>query len=742
MSCKWQRWLPDVLVAVWLLFLGITIWQHTLHSAQPPLYDPLGYMLKAKHFWEAVGQGKPFNPMNLDPVSRPPGTVLMTYPFGFSDNFLGFHFRSVFLPILCVVMAVYIVAGATKSVANAGWAAAIAVLFSTLPMFYHLDLIDETGGPVRWGLVDNFQAGVAAMAAAAAVRSTIKKSQAWLLFAISLAAFTLLIKPSGLMVMALLALAWLVIVAFEWIRASRLQNPDRQLLPYALKGTAVFLFVYGFMIYLCVFSEYFSEEMFAYAKQSLVVMAEMLQASFDVFLIIFHKSSGEALPLWAIGVASFFSYRIVRNKKPITQLQAIVLACLANSLIIWGLGAWYWLVVQSGGNQIRYFYPFMLMGGICVVPAAIEIWRQTHRMVRYVFLALCLVPAFNIAALLEAGDSPSIYWQNQTGVSLSVGVHKEIISQAYAFLDNIRKTGKNAKIYTVCNDSVTAIFDNVGLYENMFRQDLPSFKVQNTTDWQKGFAVRVNDLLGSDYLLTRVDGTQYPQDLLKAKQFDSIELEREAFEVFLSTLDERSGVKIYSEGRSIRLLRIVDPSALNHAIEEFVSAHAWRPEFVEANKPVWWNADEVSAYTKKLAEDEIDFGGVYKLHALLITSVPKGIKIEVWWEGLQQEKANSQHMLFLHLVDSSGNTILQNKQIFLYPYAPFAATRKWRHDEVNFDLQPSDERVASLAFGVYQVDGQFLLANKGQTDWGGKRVLIPLKPFLHPEVAKASSVPR
>ena len=184
MNCKWQHWLPDVLVLIWLLFLGITIWQHALHSAQPPLYDPLGYMLKAKHFWEAVEQGKPFNPMNLDPVSRPPGTVLMTYPFGFSDNFLGFHFRSVFLPILCMVMAVYIVAGATKSEANTVWSAAIAVLFSTLPMFYHLDLIDETWGPVRWGLVDNFQAGIAAMAAAAAVRSTVKKSQVWLLFAI------------------------------------------------------------------------------------------------------------------------------------------------------------------------------------------------------------------------------------------------------------------------------------------------------------------------------------------------------------------------------------------------------------------------------------------------------------------------------------------------------------------------------------------------------------------------------
>jgi hypothetical protein len=300
MNRKWLRELPNVVIMLWLLFLGITIWQHALHSTQPLLYDPLGYMLKAKHFWEAVGQGKLFNPLNLDPVARPPGTVLVSYPFGFSDDFLGFRFRSVFLPIVCIVAAVYIAAGAVQSVAIAGWKAAIAVLFSSLPMFYHLDWTDDTIGPLRWGFVDNFQAAIAGMAMAAAVRSTASKSQAWLLFAISLAAFTLLIKPSGLMIMALMALAWLVIVAFEWNYTLRFQSPDRPLPTYALRGAASFLIIYGCVISICIFSEYFSKDVFAYAKQALVVMAEVLSVSFQAILLLFHKSSGEALPLWII----------------------------------------------------------------------------------------------------------------------------------------------------------------------------------------------------------------------------------------------------------------------------------------------------------------------------------------------------------------------------------------------------------------------------------------------------------
>ena len=345
----WKNWIPNVLILSWLLFLGISIWQHALVSGQPPLYDPLTYMSKAKHFWEAVELGKPFNPMNLIPSVRPPGSILMSYPFGFSDSFLGFHFRSVFIPILCMVVSVYITAGTAISITSAGWVAAIAVLFSTLPMFYHFDLSDETFSSVRWGLVDNFQASIAAMAMAATIRSLMTKSQLWLLFSISLAALTLLIKPSGLMVMALLAWTWFVTVACQWRCASRCLSPDRLLLAYALKGTVVFLIFYGSVIAVCVFSEYLSEQNFAFAKKVLVTMDEACRISLHDSYRLLHSSSGEVLLIWIIGVASMFTYGTIFGKKPMTQLQATVVACLLSSIIIWILGTWYWLIVQAGG---------------------------------------------------------------------------------------------------------------------------------------------------------------------------------------------------------------------------------------------------------------------------------------------------------------------------------------------------------------------------------------------------------
>ena len=321
------------------------------------------------------------------------------------------------------------------------------------------------------------------MAMAATIRSLMTKSQLWLLFSISLAALTLLIKPSGLMVMALLAWTWFVTVACQWRCASRCLSPDRLLLAYALKGTVVFLIFYGSVIAVCVFSEYLSEQNFAFAKKVLVTMDEACRISLHDSYRLLHSSSGEVLLIWIIGVASMFTYGTIFGKKPMTQLQATVVACLLSSIIIWILGTWYWLIVQAGGYEIRYFYPFMLMGSICVVPAALFIYEQTHNIIRQGFLVLCLIPAFNIAGLLMAGDNPSIYWQKLTGVNVSVGVYQESVRQAYTFLKETRKIGKNATVYTFADGVSSITFENILLMEEMIKPRQLNIKVVNPLDW-------------------------------------------------------------------------------------------------------------------------------------------------------------------------------------------------------------------------------------------------------------------
>jgi len=722
----WLVWLPHVLVACWLLYLGASIWQHVLYSVQPPLYDPLGYIQKALHFWQALERGELFNPLNIDPVSRPPGTILMSYPFGFTPDFHGYHFRSVFLPILSIVAAVYIVAGLAQLKASGWWVAAIALLCSSLPMFYHFDWIEGLYCTSRWGLVDNFQAGIAAMGTAATVRSLMKRSFPWLIFGALLAAFTLLIKPSGLMIMALTGLIWIMFVAADWFLGSKHKSHDHSLRRYAFKGGATILIVYSCITALCIFSGYFSKGNLGYAQQALEVMREVLQIPFQQILALFHNSAGEALPLWVIWVGVLFMYRFLAVREGNKPLPVGVLVLLVGSLFAWILGAWYWLIVQAGGSQIRYFYPFLLMGVVCMIPVAFYIWPRVNRPIRNIAMVICFLPALNIGGLLAAGDSPSITWQKIAGVSISVGIGREEVRQANTFLHELRKVKKDARVYSFSSGVPSFIFENVGMYEEIIHPELPVFHVTIPLDWVRGFAVRVEEILSCDYMLTRKVGSSDAGSLLAVKKLDSFGAETLAFEIWLSTLNAKSGVETVSDGQALCLLRIVDRNALNHAIDAFVSACSWRPEFVAANRPVWWSAEEVLDHFGIFAAEEIDFGGIYKLHALSISRISDGVKIDVWWEELRHEEANNQRYMFFHLVDTSGK-IIYNKEIELFPYRPMDTEKRWRHGAVQFNGALSDGNLASLAFGIYQPSGQFLLPDKNiPSDWEGRRVLIPL----------------
>lgn len=721
---EWRAWLPHALVVCWLVYLAITIGQHAFNSVQVPWGDPLSYMQKAASFWQAVDQGRLFNPFNLSPTVRPPGTVLMSYPLGFSPDFHWFYFRSIFVPILSVVAAVYVAAGKTQARATGWWVAAIAFLFSSLPMFYWFDWNDEHWVNNGWGMVDNFQAGIAALAAAALVRSLVTRSQPWLLVCSLLASLTLLIKPSGLMVMALIGVVWLIVVAFEWRSTSRSESPSSSLRAYALKGAAVFFVVYASVIALCVFSDYLSRRNFAYAMRALDFYQDVAVAA---SLWLFHLTSGEAVVLWLAGVGVLLLKSLSAKRDGNSLLSARVSGLVVGSLVIWILGVWYWLVLQAGTTQIRYFYPFMLMGIICMIPAALYVRPKTNRLTRSLMMSICFLPALNIGALLAAGDSPSDDWETLSGVSVAVPAEREEVRQAYAFLNEVRKTKKQVRVYYF-NGVHPSMFAFVGAYEKIVRPELAGFDPVDPMDWSRGFVVRVSELLDSDYILTRKYSSQ---DIarLTPRQLDSFVVESKAFDVWLSTLDERAGVEVASEGHVLRLMRIVDRPALDRAIKKFISEHSWRPEFLAANQPLklWWSAENVAADAKNVAATEIGFAGVYELHALSISKVDNAIKIEAWWEELRHEEANNKRYLFLHLVDSAGD-ILYIHQIALHPYDPPFADRRWHYGTATFVNVLPDEKLASLAFGVYQPPGSFLLADKGKTDWNGRRVLVPIAP--------------
>ena len=718
-----QAVIPHAIVILWLIYLGAMIWQHDIQSVQPPHHDPLTYMEKAMNFWKAVDQGKLFNPLNIEPTARPPGTILMSYPFGFSSDYKGFLFRSVFLPILFIVIAVYMAAGIPRT-SSEGWGiAAVSILFSAIPMFYNFDFNEINSGSTHWGLVDNFQAGIAALAAAGFVKSLKARSLIWLMWGAFFGSFALLIKPSGLMIMALLTATWLIVVIVDCLWARKYQQPDSDLHRYVVIGGILTLLIYSVVVLVCFFSNYFSTENFGYAKRAMKVMGEMLKVPPLQVISLLFGSAGIAFVVWVLGKGVLIIYYCFSCNDRYNPLSAIRVGLLLSTPVIWSLGVWYWLVVQTGGNQVRYFHPFFLMGAICMIPISLYIFQYSHRWIRLAELVLCFLPALNIGALL-ALESPSIQWQRLTGVSVSVGKDREEVNQAYAFLDELRRRNMGANLYSFYLGALSDIFVTVGIYEGMVKLDLPVFKTVLSADWLRGFIIRTDQLLDVDFILIRKDLGLLSENIFD-RQIDTYISECIVFQAWLCGLNGNAGLKTVSDGRVLRVIEIIDRKAFAYAVESFVAAHSWRPEFIAANSQRQWsNEADVSGYAGNLAAKEIDYEGIYTLHALVLRHADTGLKVELWWEEMRHENANRQRYMFFHLVDRSGK-ILHDLYLPLDNYVPPFDNRRWRYGSITFE-QPLPNEATSLAFGIFRPNHDFLLPDKGVRDWGGIRVLVPV----------------
>ena len=724
-AVPWRTWIPHILVICWVAFLGVTIWDHASRSVVPPVYDPLGYLQKGINFWRSINHGQYVNPLNIVPASRPPGTILMSAPFGYPVDLHWFYFRSVFFPVVCVVASVYLAAWKSKALLENWVIAATALLFSSLPMFYHFELVAGMWSPVRFGLVDNFQAGVAAMAAAAFVRSLTNGSLRWLFAGAGMAVFTLLIKPSGGAVMALLGISWAMVATLEWFRARKRLEDSIWLRRYLVFGFTLLFTIYLIVIVVCVKSQYLSAENFLYARKVLTTMKNVVAISLSQIPPLFHYSTGEAVLIWIIGIVILFGLFLHRfgglNGKTLFKMAGL----LMSASVIWIGGAFYWLVVQAGGNQIRYFYPFFFMGIVCLVPLAVHIWLRSNKWIRIVMVMLCFLPAANMALLLVQ-KNPSVVWQKVTGVSVSVGKNCEVVKQAYDFLEIVRRGKVNATVYSFSAVLPEMIFENVGMYEGITKPDFPTFCTCSPLDWVRGFVVRIDDLLSSDYILFQpVKDDDEIQRAMRLGHIQTFRDESRVFHAWLTQLTGQDGIKVISDDL-VRLLEITDRVWFERQIERFISARSWRSAFKAANPRRWWSASEVASYVnQEPAASDIGFGDLYKLHVMVLSRAGKEIKIEFWWEELQHEDYNRQRLMFFHFIDSEGR-IRSQQHISLGRYAPIYSDCRWRYGVVKFD--PSiDSNISALAFGVWHPDSKgMLMADKGVRDWNGRRVVIPL----------------
>jgi hypothetical protein len=725
-----RRWTPIAAVGLWFAFVGWAIWRRVEISGQPLLFDAITYWLKAKNVWGNFSQGRWINPLDVEPTVRPPGTILMSYPFGFEDSPEGFLFRSVFLGIIMTAAAVFIVGRALPpSPARRSDLACVAFFLASLPMFYQFEQSTTLLAATYWGLVDGYLAGLASLAAASAILGAATGSWLWVLAASVLGSLCFLTKPAGALVIATVASCWLVLTLALWKVAGKILGSERPIWRRLVIGGLIFGVVNGPVIIAATRSLYFSSSNVAFGNRTLAVM-KGAWLSFDLtqYEALIHTSiGGPFVVMVAIVVTAGPIWLGFRHGAIAREQKMLAIGSFLGSIIFVLAGAWFWLM-ETGGTQVRYFFPFALMTAIGLLPLSLVALEASPRMVRTAIRVLLLLPALNISILL-AMPRPPESWQRMSGVVLNAAPASPGASLGQQLIAAVWEHGYGADLY-VLPTGETAEAESLVEFERVKNPQLPAIRVRRPIDWQRPPAVRLAEVEDADFLLFSV--VTDPADVarrLGINSVDSFEVELYLFEGWLSSLTEKDGVEVYAHTDKLRLLRVIDHRRLDAAVEDLKRSHHWRPTFLAANPQIWWSKDEITAHLAGRPDTStgIDFGGLFVAEALSLDRRGENIEISLWWKPEKAVPPGGDWFFFSHLIDSAG-AMLDSASFRLSDKSTGPSDHPYRFDSVTLTLLPGTAGRA-IAFGIYQAEGgraNVLAADRGKRDWGNRRVLMPL----------------
>jgi hypothetical protein len=558
----------------WLATIGVAEWFYAVAEVEPPGWDTLSYSIKAAYFWEEITHGRFQNLLALAPSLRPPGTVLMSYPFGFSIYFQAFYFRSVFFPLVLLVGAVYIVGYYREMPDAAKWLLAVlAIAIAGMPILFQFQGNDPNTAIITWGHVDNFLAGVAAVAVASCMRSARTHSTWWAAAAIFAAAFCFMIKPAGLLVMMLVGASWLLLITFQvrW-NLFRLWQ-ETVLRRFCVVCLITGVIIYGLTIIVAFSSPYMGAVNVASGAAGLAILHRdfALPIGFDTLSRLLHLSFGYPL-LVLVGLGLIVSMTIREERGA---------AAAAGLCVVTGI--WFWIFATGPTANVRYVLPFGVMAFIILVPSLVRTISCLPAWLRVSAAAAIMAPTAAISLLL-LGPRPPADWQQLLGINLSSGVFRAEDEQAVALLSKLQEEGTpSALVYFLGLSSPARCFGAALSYWTFVNQGLPRVTVQLPVNWQSTTTYRFSELALADYVVFSPmrDDAQLRQ-LLDSRSVPDLNAENLLMKAWFSSLTPTDGVDMVSETR-VRLLRIAHRARFQQALQRLRAAYDWRAEFRAAN---------------------------------------------------------------------------------------------------------------------------------------------------------------
>jgi hypothetical protein len=570
-----------LIVSIFLGIIGGGIYKRTQMAIAPPIYDPISYYCKSEFVWRALAKGDLHGFLNGPMAPRPPGTALVLYPFGFRASVRSFLFRSVLAPLLIWVIALCIpIAVLLRRRGDVLLGSALIGGLMTLPLFYHFELNDtflKTYNVVnQWGMVDSLEGAIAALAISLLCFGIASRNKIWCTVGWLVSAFSLFIKPSGLLIM--MASAGIAAVEFGILI---FENPSHRV---AILRLAAFVYSIGFCIFAVVLwlafsSDYLSRE----------VIAKAVKASQFVLIRNQGRDLFEMLALFVVPVIGWWWFcpglfytglAIVETVQSTAKRQWNVLGVrFAAGGAILGAAVIWWILLA--GQDPRYLFPFILMIIAWFAPEVFQRIRECELPARGAVIAYCLAPTFLLAGLLWSKQPPMIF-QQLMGINLSTGGYTAEVNQGHWLLAESGRLGRPLNLYSLGNLGA-GVVEMVDWVQSIENQNAPhKLLVSRPLNWVDSPGLRAQELVLSDFLL--LEDVQ-PLGSRGTLSISSWPQEVECFKQFAYSMRgiDKDGLELVSDG-PVKLLRVADRPKFSEALYTWANSIHWTNDFRDRNK--------------------------------------------------------------------------------------------------------------------------------------------------------------
>ena len=725
---RFSMHLPMLILVLCLAVLGIGIYLKTNRAIAPPIFDPMAYYMKGELVWREWSSGRLVNPLNVEPTIRPPGTMLLTSPLGFSPNFHGFFFRAIYVPVVAFVLGFWVLAESQLRQPRQRWANLVgALMLASLPMFYQFERNDAFPFTADMGHMDCFLGALSALATVLLIVSVRRRSLGLAAMGGFVGALTLLVKPAALVLLPVFCFLWAAeLAAAHWpLLAGWREN--RTLKSYSIRAACLLVVIFAAVTAACLRSEYLSRANLRIGYNAQLIVIDMYKNVSPWSLVsrqIQQSLGWHWLCASIVAALLLLGGIVVRASRRSVRLEDFrFLAALATL----GLGVVWWLRFTSAA-QIRFLYPFLMIFLVVLLPDILAAADSAlPRLARPALAIACVAPMGVIVALLFM-DAPPLKGQLLAGVNLSIGQFRQEVKWGDLLVDQARQEGRDLKVYVIPLDQRPAVVEAEGIYANLLRPG-PTFQIERTLEWVHPIMVRRAGLVQADFLLFYpVRDANRLRALLAEQVVNDPGNELDVFSAWLTQASGGQGLQTVSEG-DLRLVRVIDHASLDEAFGRLMAKHTWRDLFYAENRePMLLTPDAlVSAVDGSVSGSrDVRFGDRFVLRGVLLTPKDQGLQMELFWESLAEQPLK--YLVFVHLIDQGGKLLAQadHEQVPGARTAPRLAKAGeiWR-DSVQ--LSPDQlKSVTRIAFGIWEPPGTFLPADRGDRDWDNRRLILPV----------------